>query len=195
MTADPAASVLVCAVELCSLHHQYGWDPEKILANALFADGVGAVAGIAGQGRGATGSYQVVDSGSTLVDDSTDAMGWRVGDHGFEMILSSRVPDLIGQYVRPWLETWFARNGLTIDTVGSWAVHPGGPRILSAFSEATGLDRSALEPSLRVLKEYGNMSSSTVLFILDRLRQNNAPKPCVAIAFGPGLAIEAALLA
>jgi len=193
--SDPAACVLLCAVELCSLHHQYGWDAEKIVANALFADGAGALVGVAGPAGGAVDSYRVVATGSTLVDDSEDAMGWRIGDHGFEMILSPRVPDLIARHVRPWLERWLAGQGLTIETVGSWAVHPGGPRILSSFGEATGLDRAALEPSYRVLAEYGNMSSPTVLFILNRLLSAGAARPCVAIAFGPGLAVEAALLA
>ncbi|MDR3635282.1 MAG: type III polyketide synthase [Isosphaeraceae bacterium] len=193
--ADPAACVLVCAVELCSLHHQYGWDPEKIVANALFADGAGAVVGVGGTSRTASDAYRVVASGSTLVDDSQDAMGWRVGDHGFEMMLSPRVPDLIGQHVRPWLDGWLGQHGLTIESVGSWAVHPGGPRILSAFGAATGIDRAALAPSVQVLADYGNMSSPTVLFILDRLRRAGAARPCVAIGFGPGLAIEAALLA
>ena len=79
--------------------------------------------------------------------------------------------------------------------MGSWAVHPGGPRILAAFGEAAGLDRTMLEPSYQVLAEYGNMSSPTVLFILERLRRIEAARPCVALAFGPGLAVEAVLLA
>ena len=76
--------------------------------------------------------------------------------------------------------------------VGSWAVHPGGPRILSAVCEATGLNQLALEASHQVLADHGNMSSPTILFVLDRLRRANAPRPCVALAFGPGLTVEAA---
>jgi predicted naringenin-chalcone synthase len=121
-------------------------------------------------------------------------MSWRIGNHGFTMTLSPRVPELIGRHVRPWLVAWLALHGQTIDTVGSWAVHPGGPRILSSFGEATGLDRTALETSYRVLADFGNMSSPTVAFILERLRTAGAPRPCVALAFGPGLAVEAALL-
>jgi predicted naringenin-chalcone synthase len=199
--ADPEACVLVCAVELCSLHHQYGWDAEKIVANALFADGAAAVVGVSGSSPrpasapgSASAPFEIIASGSTLIDDSEDAMSWRIGDHGFEMTLSPRVPDLICRHLRPWLEGWLARHGLTVETVGSWAVHPGGPRILSAFGEATGLDRSVLETSLRTLATYCNMSSPTVLFILDRFRRACAPRPCVALAFGPGLAVEAALL-
>ena len=120
-------------------------------------------------------------------------MSWRIGDHGFTMTLSSNVPELIGRHVRPWLEAWLARHGYSLDSVGSWAIHPGGPRILATFGEAAGLDRSLLDPSYRVLAEYGNMSSPTVAFILDRLRKTRAERPCVALAFGPGLAVEAAL--
>jgi predicted naringenin-chalcone synthase len=189
--SDPGACVLLVAVELCSLHHQYGWNSEKIVANALFADGAAAVVGLP-HAPGRPG-YRLVASGSTVVDDSEDVMGWRIGDHGFEMTLSPRVPELIGLHLRPWLEGWLARQGLSIATVGSWAIHPGGPRILSALGEATGLGRPALEASYRTLAERGNMSSPTVLFILDRLRRADAPRPCVALAFGPGLTIEAAL--
>jgi predicted naringenin-chalcone synthase len=193
LDAIPGACVLVCAVELCSLHYQYGWNSDNIVANALFADGAAAVVGLASAPNRAD-ALQHVASGSTVIDDSEDAMAWRIGDHGFEMFLATRVPDLIAQHIRPWLEDWLARHGLTIETVGSWAVHPGGPRILAAFGEATGLDRSALDPSLQVLADHGNMSSPTVLFILDRLRRANAPRPCVALAFGPGLTAESAIL-
>jgi predicted naringenin-chalcone synthase len=111
------------------------------------------------------------------------------------MTLSPRVPELICRHLRPWLEAWLGRHGLSIATVGSWAVHPGGPRILSAVGEATGLARDALEVSMETLARYGNMSSPTILFILDRLGRTDAARPCVALAFGPGLAVEAALLA
>jgi predicted naringenin-chalcone synthase len=194
INADPSACVLLCAVELCSLHHQYGWDADKIVANALFADGAAAIVAVT-RTSVQTARYQVLATGSTLMEDSEDAMSWRIGNHGFEMTLSPRVPDLICQHLRPWLEDWLRRQGLSIKTVGSWAVHPGGPRILSAVGEAAGLARPALETSHRVLADHGNMSSPTVMFIIDRLRRVNAPRPCVALAFGPGLSVEAALLA
>jgi predicted naringenin-chalcone synthase len=192
--ADPSACVLLCAVELCSLHHQYGWNSEQIIANALFADGAAAMI-LRMAPEGTSGAYRLVATGSTLIADCEDAMSWRIGDHGFTMTLSSDVPELIGRHVRPWLEAWLSRHGLDIPSVGSWAIHPGGPRILATFGEAAGLDRAAIEPSYRVLAEYGNMSSPTVAFILDRMRHTGARRPCVALAFGPGLAVEAALLA
>jgi predicted naringenin-chalcone synthase len=193
VAADPRSVVLLCAVELCSLHHQYGWDSDLIVANALFADGAGALVVEAG-GTESAALYRVVSSASALIDDSEDAMTWRIGDHGFTMTLSSRVPDIINGHLRPWLESWLRPHGLGMDDVGSWAVHPGGPRILSAFEEATGLSRAALEVSHRVLADHGNMSSPTILFLLDRMRRERKTRPVVALAFGPGLSVEAALL-
>jgi predicted naringenin-chalcone synthase len=191
--ANPSACVLLCAVELCGLHHQYGWDPQQVIANALFADGAAAL--IVAPQEQEPGPFRLAATGSTLIPDSEDAMSWRIGDHGFLMTLSPRVPSLIGRHVRPWLVEWLGSQGQPIEAIGSWAVHPGGPRILAAFGESLGLDRAALEPSARVLAEFGNMSSPTVAFILERLRRARAPRPCVALAFGPGLVVEAALLA
>lgn len=192
--ADAGAVPLVCSVELCSLHHQYGWDSDKVIANALFADGAAAVVGRSAERPAPAAWFRLVDSGSTYIDDSGDAMSWRVGDHGFTMTLSARVPDLIGEHLRPWLEGWLGQHGLSLETVESWAVHPGGPRILSAVGETLGLEPGRLRESQGVLAEFGNMSSPTILFILDRLRRSGAGRPCVALAFGPGLAVEAALL-
>jgi predicted naringenin-chalcone synthase len=189
---EPDARVLLCAAELCSLHFQFGWDPDRAVANALFADGAAALVGgpvPAGQPL----SWHVAASGSYLTTGTEDAMSWQIGDHGFEMALSPRVSGLIAEHLRPWLDAWLAGLGLTIAAVASWAVHPGGPRILDAVGEALGLGRPATADSRAVLADCGNMSSPTVLFILDRLRRREDALPCVALAFGPGLAIEATL--
>jgi predicted naringenin-chalcone synthase len=190
--ADPGARVLVCAVELCSVHYHYGWDPEKMVANALFADGAGAVVGGPAEAAPAE-AWRLAATGSYLFPDSVSAMTWAIGDHGFEMTLSPCIPDLLGRHLRPWLEDWLAAHGLTAAAVGSWAVHPGGPRILTAIEAALGLPRSATAVSREVLAGCGNMSSPTVLFILERLRDRQAPRPCVALGFGPGLVAEALL--
>lgn len=191
--AEPASVTLICCVELCSLHHQYGWDPDRIVANALFADGAAALV-CSGRGAERPKEWTVVDNGSSIIPETTEYMGWRIGDHGYEMTLSARVPELLHRQLRPWLETWLAANGLSIDRVGCWGIHPGGPRILAACGEAAGLAPELLADSQQVLANFGNMSSPTVLFILDRLRQRAAPRPCVLLGFGPGLAIEAALI-
>jgi len=191
--ADPEARVLLCAAELCSLHFYYGWDPEKIVANALFADGAAAlVAGRAADGP--DGTLHVTASGSRLLPDSEDAMTWTIGDHGFLMTLSSRVPQLIEAHLGAWLDGWLAGQRLRRADIASWAVHPGGPRILGAVEAALHLPREATAISRAVLAEHGNMSSPTVLFLLQRLRAERRPLPAVALGFGPGLVVEAALL-
>ena len=88
---------------------------------------------------------------------------------------------------------WLATHGLSVEQVGTWALHPGGPRILEACAGAIGITKERYAISREVLGEFGNMSSPTILFILDRLRQRGAERPCVALGFGPGLAVEAAL--
>jgi len=206
--ADPGACVLLCAVELCSLHLQYGWEGERIVANALFADGAAALVASAEApstemsatklsaiaAPAAPGLRRLIASGSLLVPASSGAMSWAIEDHGFVMGLSPQVPDLIAEHLRPWLEGWLAKQGFTLAAIGCWAVHPGGPRILSAVTESLGLDSALIEPSRSVLRDYGNMSSPTLLFILERLRCSGATGPCLAMAFGPGLCVEVALL-
>lgn len=188
-TADPGAVVLVTAVELCTLHVAYGWDSERTVANGLFADGAAALVGTAGAGKG----WRLAASGTVLLADSPQALQWRIGDHGFAMSLAPELPRLIERHLRGWLEEWLGTQGLSSEQVGSWAVHPGGPRVLDAVESALALPPEATAVSRDVLAEHGNMSSATVLFVLERLRRADAPRPCVALGFGPGLAIEATL--
>ena len=192
--ADRAARVLLCVVELCSLHFQYGWDTDAVVTNALFADGAAALVA-APTSLGTSGdAWRVAASGSCLFPDSEEAMTWRIGDHGFEMTLSADMPALLASCVRPWLERWLTQQSLTLRQIQSWAIHPGGPRILSTIGACLDLPDHALAASREVLADYGNMSSPTLLFILQRLRVSRAPRPCVALGFGPGLVVEAALL-
>jgi len=186
--ADPSARVLLVAVELCTLHYQYGWHLERNVANALFADGAAAMVV---SDSGAQDAWRFADSGSCLIPESEYAMSWKIRDHGFLMTLSADVPRLICEHLRPWLDTWIEKRGWKLPDVASWAVHPGGPNILRATGKALGIARDELEVSWSTLKQYGNMSSPTVLFILDRLRRERAPRPCIALAFGPGLMAEA----
>jgi predicted naringenin-chalcone synthase len=193
--AQPDARILVCCVELCSLHLGYGWDTRRIVAESLFADGAAAVVGSGRkpQSENGSGPWRLIDNASNLMPDSRDAMTWSIGDHGFEMTLSARVPELIEANLCPWLDRWLARHNLTVPAVGCWAVHPGGPRVLASVGRALDVHNDALADSLYILSECGNMSSPTILFIIDRLRRAAAPRPCVALGFGPGLTAEAML--
>lgn len=193
-SADRSARILVCAAELPSLHFRYEPDPRQSVVNALFADGAAAAVGRAGPPDGSD-PWRLVASGSAVIPGTADAMTWKIGDRAFQMTLSPKVAGMITANLRTWLGRWLESKGLGLGEVASWAIHPGGPRILDAAEEALGLGRSATADSRDVLAECGNMSSPTVLFILDRLRSRRAPLPCVSLAFGPGLTIEAALFA
>ena len=192
--STPRACVLLCAVELCTLHHQYRWQPDQIVANSLFADGAAAMVVQADKDEFPRDAWHLIDLRSAVIPDSADLMHWRIEDHGFQMSLSPQVPTLIDRTLRAWLTEWLGEHQLGIDDVGSWAIHPGGPRIVEACARAVASNAESMADSLAVLAEYGNMSSPTVFFILDRLRRRGAARPCVALAFGPGIAIEAALL-
>ena len=189
-TADPSAVVLVCAVELCSLHYYYGMQPDRVVANALFADGAAAVVGTAGASNA---PWQLVANGSCLIDNTDKAMAWTVGDHGFEMTLSRKIPDYIAKHLKTWLESWLSDNGLSLADVQNWAIHPGGPKILAAVQETLNLSDNAMSASRHIYSTHGNMSSPTVLFTLNELRQRGVTGPTVALGFGPGLVVEAAL--
>ena len=196
---DPDSVVLMCAVELCTLHHQYGWDPQEIVANSLFGDGAGAIVGRSADSPHASASNQafpgcVVDHYSSVIPNSESMMSWRVGDTGFRMTLSPEVPDVISRTLPGALHDFLGRHGLTIADVGAWAIHPGGPRILQACGDVAGLSAEQLASSVSILSRCGNMSSPTVLFILEDLQKRGARLPCVMLGFGPGLNVEVALL-
>jgi len=198
-------TVLVVATELCSLHLQYGDRRDHIVANAIFADGVGALVGSQGEllsahqktasdpQEGRQSRWRLSHQASVILPDSSDAMGWTIGDHGFEMQLSASVPTIIAADLDKFVKCELAKINLSLASIGSWAVHPGGPRILTSVQESLGLSEEAMATSHAVLAEYGNMSSATVLFILERLMRNGKDLPCVALAFGPGLTCEMAV--
>jgi predicted naringenin-chalcone synthase len=192
-TADPRAVVLVVCVELCSLHFQYGSRSDLVVANSIFADGAAAVVGSGGAG-GPPG-WRLEAQWSRILPESRDEMGWIIGDHGFEMNLSARVPGLVGSGLPDLVSRALAERSLTPERIDAWAVHPGGPRVLAAVQEALALDPCRLEVSRAVLEGHGNMSSATILFILERLfaEAASADTTCMAMAFGPGLTTELAL--
>ena len=211
IAAEPAARVLLCCVELCSLHYQYGFDANRIVSGALFADGAGAVvlAGVDALGDSANGAdisavdpfplrrrtrSEVTATGSYLVPDSRDAMSWRIGDHGYEMTLSASVPEWILSHLGGYLRSWLQRQGESIESIGGWAVHPGGTRILAAVEQALSLPAEALQTPRAVLSEHGNMSSATMLVILESFARQGQPKPWLMLGVGPGLEIEVALI-
>jgi len=197
--ARPDAVVLVVCVELCSIHLHASDDPDVILASSVFADGA-AAAIVSARPDDAIAPVIEFDSWSTaLVPDGETDMAWTIGDHGFEMILSAAVPKLIGEHLDTALQPLLAATGggVTVESIDHWAIHPGGRSILDRVQQRLSLDDALLAPSRGVLREYGNMSSATVLFILQRLLEGAAPdadERICALAFGPGLTIESGLM-
>ena len=196
VAARPESVALVVCVELCSLHFRYGGQADAIVSNAIFADGAAALVGgaAARAPSGGPAPWRLERTWSGILPESREAMGWSIGDHGFEMRLAASVPATIRARLPEALGAGLTAAGLSPAAVATWAVHPGGPRVLTAVEEALSLDVGALAESRGVLEEHGNMSSATILFILERLLRGATAGPCVAMAFGPGLTAEFALL-
>jgi predicted naringenin-chalcone synthase len=124
-------------------------------------------------------------------------MGWEIGNFGFEMILSQELPKIIFEQAMPQLKILLQRMGITKEEIKYWALHPGGKAILNSMQKGLDLSDEAMIPSRTVLKNYGNMSSSSILFVLKEILDNNKianGEYCCAVAFGPGLTMEVALL-
>jgi predicted naringenin-chalcone synthase len=194
--SDRNARVLIVCVELCTLHFQPLTTLESAVVSALFADGAAAAVVTARPSHDASGGLAYVGGTSWLDDDSLGDMTWDISDTGFLMTLSARVPGVIARQLPAFLAGLAARYGLTATDLDFWAVHPGGRQILDKTTEALSLAPDALSDSYAILREYGNMSSPTILYILKRLLETRgaAARCGVALAFGPGLTIEGCLL-
>ncbi|NJM94834.1 MAG: type III polyketide synthase [Cytophagales bacterium] len=182
--ADASAQVLVVCTELCTLHYKPEKEEDFILANSLFADGA-AAALCSQQG---TGLFAIDRFASELISEAEQAMAWRVGDLGFEMTLSRQLPDLLRQHMpaKLALHPELAR-------ADHFAIHPGGKRILDAMEHLLDLMPKQLHASREVLRQNGNMSSPTILFILESMSATSFDQ-LAAFAFGPGLSVEMLLL-
>jgi predicted naringenin-chalcone synthase len=187
VTARSRPAVLLCC-ELTSLHVQPPVrELDQVVAHALFSDAAAAVVlQPGGRGRRLAGVVARTDP------STADHMTWDVTDLGFRMGLSPRVPDVLARHVGDVVGELLAGAGLRTEDVDGWAVHPGGPRILDVVRDHLGLTEEQLAPSRSVLAEHGNCSSATVLLVLEEL--GDVDGPVVAMAFGPGLTLYAALL-
>jgi alkylresorcinol/alkylpyrone synthase len=193
---DVAALV---SVELCSLMYPAA-EPTmaSLVGSALFGDGAAAVVAVGehrGLQDGMTGP-DVLATRSRLYPDSLGTMGWDVGAKGFKLVLSPDLPDVIERYFADDVTDFLAEHDLSVDDIGSWVSHPGGPKVLEAINAALGLDDDALELSWRSLSEIGNLSSASVLHILRDARAKPPPSgtPGLLMAMGPGFCAELVLL-
>lgn len=187
--SQPGSLVLVCCVELCSLHHHAQPSAEQLVANALFADGAAACV----VGADVPG-WRIGPRSSRVLAGTSDLMGWTIGDHGFEMALGREVPAQLREAIGPWTRDLLRRSERTPADIGAWAIHPGGPGIVQAVGDSIGIDSAMLMPSLGVLERFGNMSSPTVLFVLEEIGRSLGIVDSAMLAFGPGLSAEGLVL-
>jgi predicted naringenin-chalcone synthase len=195
--ADPAAVVLVMCLELCSLHLQLNGSEDSLLANSLFADGAGAAIVSARDPDPGAPAYRLDGFRSALVPSGEQDMAWRIGDQGFDIALSSYVPRIIGGNILGLVGPALSEEGLSAREIGTWAVHPGGKAIIDQVQRTLGLSAEQVAASRDVLRRCGNMSSATILFVLEEILRADAPEPeerVCAVAFGPGLTVEMAAL-
>nr|WP_274635994.1 type III polyketide synthase [Microbacterium bovistercoris] len=202
--AQPEAVVLVVCAELCSLHLRSSSDPDQIVASAVFADGAAAAVVAGAPARRDAAVLELGAFSTSITDDGESAMDWTVGDAGFEMILTAEVPRIVGREIRGVVRAALGGpaepddgrdDAARIAAVDAWAVHPGGRSILDRVQAGLGLTDAAMATSRAVLREFGNMSSATVLFILQRILADPAlgdGARVVGLAFGPGLTVETA---
>ena len=192
---DAGARAAVLLVELCTLHHHPATvDPEQIVQQCLFADGAARL-DVSASPDGA--SFALLDHTEALIPDTLDEMTWRPSGVAFEMTLSRRVPDHIRANVAGVMERFLGRHGLTVADVDVWAIHPGGPRVIESTAEALGVDEDRTRHSHAVLRDRGNMSSTTLPHIWDRIaRDETVPTGALvaSVAFGPGLTVAANLM-
>jgi alpha-pyrone synthase len=184
--SDPQARVLLLSLELCTLHLQETDDLEQVLSFLVFGDGAAASLVTAEPVGAALERFRAV-----LVPETADLITWHIRELGFDMFLSGQVPNAVGHGLKAM--SGEILDGRKPDEIDLWAVHPGGRSVLDAVEGALALPQGALWASRRVLDEYGNMSSATVMFVLKQLMESEQKGLGCAMAFGPGLTAETML--
>jgi len=194
LQAYPGRNVLIVSVELPSLTFQRkDISQANLISSILFGDGAAAVIVTGRPNRGP----KILSSETYTFPNSLDAMGFDLRDTGFHILLSKDVPEMIGARIRELVDCFFKRRGLTQDQIKGWILHPGGSRLLSNVEEALGLTKADTQPSWDILGNVGNLSSATILFILQEWLENRplqAGDLAFAGAFGPGFSAEFLLL-
>lgn len=195
--ANPDAIVLLVAVELCSLTFlRNDFSKSNFIGSSLFADGVAACL-IAGDNKRTTaseGEITFLAARSRLYYDTLDIMGWDFTDNGFKVLFSSGIPALIARYVREDATSFLESRGRKLSEVKSFIFHPGGKKVLGAYEEALGAEGDFLRTSREVMRDYGNMSSSTVLYVLERFVHRHEKGCGLMMSMGPGFSSEMVLL-
>ena len=204
--ADASAVVLVVSVELCTLHLRASNDPDTIVASSLFSDGAGSGIVTARPTEPGEKAFDLDRFATRITPVGEGDMAWKIGDRGFEMVLSNAIPAIIDEHITGALEPLFEHDDAlaaalagdgSSQAIEHWAIHPGGRSILDKVESRLGLTEAQLVPARETLRDYGNMSSATVLFVLRNILHSDAAADgdrVAAMAFGPGLTVESALL-
>jgi len=199
LKAYPEHVALLVSVELCSLTLQpQDLSIANLIASGLFGDGGACVVGV-GHLHSKANTYgpTVLGSQSRLYPDTEDVMGWKIGSDGFEVILKATVPQLAETHLRDDVDAFLQKHGLTRADIAHWVCHTGGPKVLQAFEKSLELPENALHRSWNSLETVGNLSSSSVLFVLKDMIESQEAKSGdygLLLAMGPGFCCEMVLL-
>ena len=197
LRAYPDQVAVLLSVELCSLTLQPGdLSIPNLIASGLFGDGAAAVV-LTGRRRRPAAGPRVLATRSVFYPGTERVMGWDVTDSGFRVVLSAEVPEVVRRHLRADVDAFLADHGLARDRIATWIAHPGGPKVLQAMAAALGDDDAALAPAWRSLREVGNLSSTSVLLVLQDIMAKQAPPPGsygVITAMGPGFCSELVLV-
>jgi predicted naringenin-chalcone synthase len=188
------ARILVVCVELCTLHFQPKDNTDNLLSNTIFGDGAAAYIVVNDEyarlnnlrGLNMKGHY------ASLLHDGKDLMGWNITPVNFEMILSPKIPDFIGDNMLELMPKIWRNLQLLPEKIDYWAVHPGGRKILDIFKKKMNLGDEKMVYSYRILNDFGNMSSATILFVISEILKNNLKQGDIvfSMGFGPGISID-----
>lgn len=192
--SDPREKVMIVCTELCTIHFQKDCEMDSIASGLLFADG-SAAALVTGDDYGEEG-LSIGNFYSEVALNGHEDMAWNLSQKGFLMRLSSYIPQLLQAEITPLLQNALDAAGIRRSEITRWAIHPGGKKILENIRSELALTTGDLQVSFDVLRDYGNMSSPTILFVLKNIMEqlNGADEKIFAAAFGPGLTMETIIL-
>ncbi|NBB77703.1 MAG: type III polyketide synthase [Bacteroidetes bacterium] len=195
--ADENANVMVISAELCTLHFQGNNELDSILSSTVFADG--AAGTIVSSRPPDSNGFKIEGFASSILEKGMNDMAWTIGNTGFHMVLSNHIPELLGDGIQNFISKTLQNYGVSRKDIGRWAVHPGGRAILDKVESEANLPDNGLQESRNVLANFGNMSSATILFVLKEILKSSVGSykeggKTLAMAFGPGLTLESALL-
>ena len=194
--SEPNATVLIVCVELCTIHFQKSMDIDNIISNSIFADGAASI--LIQSAPKYRKYFSLENFHNDLLPQTSDEMAWHIGDNGFDIALSTYVPDIIQAGIETFIYNLLNRYDLTLSDIDLYAIHPGGLKILEACETALNISKDNNKYSYQTLRHYGNMSSATVLFVLkaiwDDISNQDHQKNIFSCAFGPWLTLESMML-